>query len=318
MIRQSRATTHAIESRVSRTRNVTRNVNRWPGRPMVQPPFRCSVRSGCPLFSTVLSCALLNRGVDGLMVRRSVACLVGMTALVVGGLPSCGGSSIQPQPPPAKTCSYSLALSSANFSASGGQATATVTAATTNAADCSWTARTDQSWLTISGTTSGNGSGSFTYTASAINSTQPPPDAVITVSWSGSSTGSTGMTVSHAALQALSATFVVQSTATVPKADTCDVTAGQKVKCIFDASGSNPASLLTSYQFSIAETKESFQKSADPQTKEPTLPTCNLFNIIKNSNGAFPVTMTVTVTSSDGRSAVSQPKTVSFQKNGAC
>jgi hypothetical protein len=43
-----------------------------------------------------------------------------------------------------------------------------------------------------------------------------------------------------------------------------------------------------------------------------------LFNIIKNSNGAFPVTMTVTVTSSDGRSATSQPKTVSFQKNGAC
>jgi hypothetical protein len=126
------------------------------------------------------------------------------------------------------------------------------------------------------------------------------------------------MTVSHAAVEDLNATFVVQSTASAPKADTCDVTAGQKVKCNFDASGSTPASLLTSYQFSIAETKESFPKSANPKVTEPTLPTCNLFNIIKGSNGAFPVTMTVTVTSSDGRSAVSQPKTVSFQKNGAC
>ena len=254
------------------------------------------------------------------MFPRSVACLVGITALVVGGLPSCGGSSIQPLPP--KTCSYSLGLSSSNFSASGGQGTATVTAATTNASDCSWTARTDQSWLTISGTTSGTGSGSFTYTASAINSTQAPPDAIITVSWSGSSTGSTGMAVSHASLQALTATFVVQSTAALPKADTCDViagSAGPKVKCNFDASGSTPASLLTSYQFSIAETKESFPKSADPKfLMEPPLPTCSLFNIVKNSNGAFPVTMTVTVTSSDGRSAVSQPKIVSFQKNGAC
>ena len=113
--------------------------------------------------------------------------------------------------------------------------------------------------------------------------------------------------------------FVVQSTAAVPKADTCDVIAGPKVKCNFDASGSTPASLLTSYQFSIAETKESFPKSADPKAlMEPPLPTCSLFNIVKNSNGAFPVTMTVTVTSSDGRSAVSQPKIVMFQKNGAC
>ena len=117
--------------------------------------------------------------------------------------------------------------------------------------------------------------------------------------------------------QGLSATFVVQSTATAPKPDTCDVTAGQKVKCIFDASGSSPASSLTSYLFSIRETKESFG-SANPKTTEPTLPSCGLFSIIKDSNGVFPVTMTVTVTSSDGRTAVSQPKIVSFQKNGAC
>ncbi len=118
--------------------------------------------------------------------------------------------------------------------------------------------------------------------------------------------------------QALSATFVVQSTATPPKADTCDVTAGQKVKCNFDASGSSPASSLTSYLFSISETKEKLSHGANPKLTEPTLPSCGLFSIIKDSNGVFPVTMTVTVTSSDGRTAVSQRKTVSFQKNGAC
>ena len=117
---------------------------------------------------------------------------------------------------------------------------------------------------------------------------------------------------------ALSATFVVQSLATAPKADTCEVTAGQLVKCIFDASGSTPASSLTSYLFSIIETEESFQISANPRVSQPTLPTCGLFSLIKSSNGAFPVTMTVTVTSSDGRTAVSLRKTVSFLKNGAC
>ena len=98
------------------------------------------------------------------------------------------------------------------------------------------------------------------------------------------------------------------------------MTENQTVKCNFDASDSSPASLLTSYQFSIIETKESFPARADPIAREPPLPSCGLFSIIKDSkgNGLYPVTMTVTVKSSDGRTAVSQPKTVSFFKNGAC
>lgn len=182
--------------------------------------------------------------------------------------------------------------------------------------------------LTLSGgaaattTTDGNGNYQFgnltagSYTVSASPTGYVPNSQNISVA---------GNTVLNLVLQrsissppALNATFVVQSTAKAPKADTCEVTAGQLVKCNFDASGSAPASLLTSYLFSINETKESFPVSTSPKLPEPTLPTCGLFSIIKDSNGVFPVTMTVTVTSSDGRTAVSQRKTVSFLKNGAC
>jgi hypothetical protein len=127
------------------------------------------------------------------------------------------------------------------------------------------------------------------------------------------------MKVTQAGVTVLKPTFVVQSTAAAPKTDTCDVTAGQKVKCNFDASGSTPASSIASYAFAIDETKEKLgAASANAKLTEPTLATCNLFNIIKGSNGAFPVTVRLTVTSNDGKPAADFTHTVSFQKNGAC
>jgi hypothetical protein len=181
--------------------------------------------------------------------------------------------------------------------------------------------------LTLSGgaaattTTDGNGNYQFGNMAAGSYTVSASPTGYVPNSQNISVAGNTVLNLvlqRGGGSQPLSATFFVQSTNTTPpKADTCDVTEGQKVKCIFDASGSNPASSLTNYQFSIIETKESFA-NANPRVPEPTLPSCGLFSIIKDKNGAFPVTMTVTVTSSDGRTAVSPPKTVSFQKNGAC
>jgi hypothetical protein len=270
----------------------------------------------CPRISCERALFFADFQARGRMVRSGVACLLGTTALVVSGLPSCGGPTPPaPSPPVAKTCSYSLALSTSSFSAAGGQGTATVTAASTNASDCSWKASSDQTWLALSGTTNGSAGGSFTFTAAAT--TQNPPDATITLSWSGSTSGNTSTKVSQTG--GLNAAFVVQSQSTTPKPNTCEVNKSQKVKCIFDGSSSSPASLITTYQFSLVELKESFPKGPSPILDEPTLPSCDLFSkITADSNGVFPVTVILTVTSSDGHKADSQPTTVLFVKNGAC
>lgn len=60
------------------------------------------------------------------------------------------------------TCA-SFAATTDPVAASGGSGTVTVTAAV----KCAWSASTNATWLTLGGTTSGTGSGSFTWTAAA-------------------------------------------------------------------------------------------------------------------------------------------------------
>jgi C1A family cysteine protease len=64
---------------------------------------------------------------------------------------------------PPQSCSYLLAPTSQNISASGGSGTVTVTAQ----AGCSWTAVSKASWITVDASTAtGNGNGSFGYRVS--------------------------------------------------------------------------------------------------------------------------------------------------------
>src|SRR4051812_15479291 len=95
--------------------------------------------------------------------------------------------------------------------------------------------------LTLSGgasattTTDGNGNYQFRNLAAGNYTVSASPTGYIATA---PSIGLTANAVLDLVLQRggsppPSATFFVQSTATAPKADTCDVTAGQKVKCIF-------------------------------------------------------------------------------------
>jgi len=232
--------------------------------------------------------------------------------------PQTGSTSKLVSVHPSDTCSYSLTLSNSSFGAAGGSGTATVSAASGNASGCSWNAKSDStSWLTVSGTLTGQASGAFAYSVGS-NGTLTGLNGNIVVSWSGPQTGSTSKPVSVAG-QGLSPAFTARSK-TGQKDNTCDVVPGFKVQCDFDASASTPAASITSYTFSIDDTGEKLG-SAPAGTSTlppPTLPQgCGLFSIVKQSNGAFPATVRLVVTSSDGKTAP-VTKIVTFQKSGIC
>jgi hypothetical protein len=66
-------------------------------------------------------------------------------------------------------CSSSIAPTTVNAIAAGG----TGTVAVTSAAGCSWTAQSNNAWITVSGGATGTGNGSVTYTVAANPSTDP-------------------------------------------------------------------------------------------------------------------------------------------------
>ncbi|HNY71892.1 MAG TPA: BACON domain-containing carbohydrate-binding protein, partial [Syntrophorhabdus sp.] len=61
------------------------------------------------------------------------------------------------------TCTYSISPTSANFGASGGTGSVSVT----TQAGCTWTASSGAAWLTITSGSSGTGSGTIRYSVSA-------------------------------------------------------------------------------------------------------------------------------------------------------
>jgi len=60
-------------------------------------------------------------------------------------------------------CRYTLVPASQTVAAGGGASSITVT---TSDAECAWTARADESWISLTETTSGTGSGTISFTAS--------------------------------------------------------------------------------------------------------------------------------------------------------
>ena len=63
----------------------------------------------------------------------------------------------------AAACSYSLSSAQASFGGAGGTGSVNVSAG----AGCPWTARSNVSWVTLTGGTSGSGSGVVAYTVAA-------------------------------------------------------------------------------------------------------------------------------------------------------
>jgi sugar lactone lactonase YvrE len=64
-------------------------------------------------------------------------------------------------------CTYALSPSDQTFPVAGGTGSVTVTATVTATNGCSWTASSDVSWVTFTGSTSGTGNGTVTYQVAA-------------------------------------------------------------------------------------------------------------------------------------------------------
>ncbi len=97
--------------------------------------------------------------------------------------------------PPA-SCSFTLFPSSASHAASGGTGSVTVT----TTASCSWTARSDSSWVTVTGGSSGRGSDSVTYRVDANTDTAARTASILVADACGQSAA-----VSHRVSQAAAA-----------------------------------------------------------------------------------------------------------------
>lgn len=65
------------------------------------------------------------------------------------------------------SCSYSISPTSQSFTASGGTGSVSVTATS----GCSWTAATNDSWITITSGSSGSGNGTVSYSVASNSST---------------------------------------------------------------------------------------------------------------------------------------------------
>jgi hypothetical protein len=216
------------------------------------------------------------------------------------------------QPPP--SCAFALSLSPSNIPASGGSGNATVTSSTSGAS-CSWTATpSGGNWLSVSGATTGTGPGTFNF-AAAANPDQTSRSGLITLAWTGSTTGSTSSPVTQdaaAAVTGVTASFTVKST-TGKDDDNCEVTSGFKVRCVFDGTASTPAAPTTTYAYAIQETGEPLGTQAT--LREPSLAGCNVFN---GADAGGRIRATVVLTVKAGSQSMSAQKKVTFIKNGVC
>ncbi len=119
--------------------------------------------------------------------RRFLALAAIAATLILG---SCGSSGSGPVNP--TTCAFLLAISQPSIAASGGGGSATVTPSPSTPG-CTWNASTDDSWLSLSGTTNGSASGSFNYTASA-NAGSSQRGSNVVLSWTGGGPVKQGVT----------------------------------------------------------------------------------------------------------------------------
>ena len=103
---------------------------------------------------------------------RSTVTRLPLLLAIAATLSGCGGSE-QPTPLP---CTFNVAVSSAAFGAAGGTGSATIT----TAAGCSWNARAESGWLTITAGATGSGGGVVTF-AVAANTDQATRGGSLTI-----------------------------------------------------------------------------------------------------------------------------------------
>jgi hypothetical protein len=133
-------------------------------------------------------------------------------------------------------CSSTIAPVSASVGASGAQGTVSVTLP----GACSWTASSGASWITITGSTSGQGDGSVGYTVSANTSTSSR-SANLTIAGKTFSVSQSGISCSYSVSPTTAAATATSGTGsvTVTTAAGCTWTASSAVSWMSITSGAN-------------------------------------------------------------------------------
>ena len=176
-----------------------------------------------------------------------------------------------------------------------------------------WTAASDQTFLTITSGASGSNNGSVIYSLTANGGATRT--ANITATGSGGSPTAKLLVTQNG----LTAAFNVSQTASVTGGD-CAVKPSPsgspqpaQIFCKFDPSPSVPASLITSYKFTLVEESN---ETLGTGTSVSTPLTSPLTACGFGSNTATPVTIRLTITTSSA--TVTVDKTVVLVKAGVC
>jgi hypothetical protein len=176
-----------------------------------------------------------------------------------------------------------------------------------------WTAASDQSFLTITAGASGSNNGSVTYNLSANGG------ATRTANITATGPGGTPSAKLLVTQNGLTAAFSVSQTASVTGGD-CAVKPSPsgsslpaQIFCKFDPSISVPASLITSYKFTLVEESN---ETLGTGTSVSTPLTSPLTACGFGSNTATPVTIRLTISTST--TTVTVDKTVVLVKAGVC
>lgn len=95
----------------------------------------------------------------------------------LGSVSRLAATAPPPPPPPPPTCTYTISPARASFSSAGGPGAVSVEAA----AGCPWTASNDETWITLTGATGGNGNGTVTYSVASYTGKQGVRNGRLTV-----------------------------------------------------------------------------------------------------------------------------------------
>jgi all-beta uncharacterized protein len=163
---------------------------------------------------------------------------------------------------PVASCVYTLSPTSADIALAGGSGSFTATRNTPNG--CSWAAATADSWITLTGNTSGPSPGTISFTAAA-NTTGAARTGTITVTWSGGA-----------------ATFTVRQTATPP----CTYSLNPSTQTVPAAGGSSFSVVVTPSDSACAWRAEPDQSwigivSGDTNTGPGTV----VYRVLANTTG---------------------------------
>jgi hypothetical protein len=225
------------------------------------------------------------------------------------------GAAAPPPPPAVQPCTYTLDPAAVTFPATGGTGQSTLTVTGQN---CSWTAFSNQGWITINAGFTGTTTGTIAYTVAPNPGSQRFGRIIVnhTVGTSDLSFTQDAPLVSAAASLSVSPNpCSVSTNGDPPNTDPARNT--NRLNCTFDASASTAVSGISSYEFWLGSPPASVDSFLLANSTVPII-TNPLIGCGYTGGGDVTINVYVIVNPNSGAPIISAPVALTLQKNGGC